>query len=619
MPIFHAKKHLYAALILSLAAGLGLVSPAVAQIPSHDADNATPNPTFTPTGKPLSLSPESNPVAPTIQEPVKPTPPVPPAKPVGIGAPVQSTVLNDIPPESVGLLSANEGGLGANLWRGTSHAFVDRLMPLVALPTFSPALNNLAARFLLTTAAAPEGAAYGSASLTSLRVQKLVELGRVVEAWNLAVISHPGQIDDAVLRQTAETMLLTPYANDICGKISDIIKNHTDSEWQKLLLVCQLRGKDYKAAQLTLDLLHSLNIKDDVFFDLAEKNILGGHKQLPHQLASLTPLTLALLRLIDLPLHDELFAHPDASLIPELLKTKAVNDKTRLELAVRAAQRGLITTTDLEEVYRSQVFQNLDLSTSIEKGPRLQAQSYQAALQEKDPSKKVMDIVRFLQSLEASSLSGVAPQVGIDLLADIKPSAEFAPVSDQIVLLYLLANKPDAALLWFNVARAVAPSQPNVATGLFNMWPLLVLAGLETDHDYARDLSIWMDDRLNANDARGNGHAIKTLTASLLLLLESNGFAVPAEQWARVMEAPVFEKQVEPPPLLLEQLRTAGTSNRRGESIMDALLISGTPDLSLSSKLDIIRALRLSGLNADAAAYTREVATGLIFERAAVP
>src|SRR6185437_11698650 len=97
-----------------------------------------------------------------------------------------------------------DGGLGASMWKGTSRELVERLLPALTLPTDAAALNELAERFLLTTANVPEGKPSGNQSLTSMRVEKLVALGRIADAWKLAQLAKPDQIDDITLRLVIE-------------------------------------------------------------------------------------------------------------------------------------------------------------------------------------------------------------------------------------------------------------------------------------------------------------------------------------------------------------------------------------------------------------------------------
>jgi hypothetical protein len=81
---------------------------------------------------------------------------VPAATTVAGTNPVDTAPLADISPEALGLLTVNDGGLGAAMWQGTPHALVERLLPALALPTTSAPLNRLAQRWLLSTAAPPD-------------------------------------------------------------------------------------------------------------------------------------------------------------------------------------------------------------------------------------------------------------------------------------------------------------------------------------------------------------------------------------------------------------------------------------------------------------------------------
>ena len=86
-------------------------------------------------------------------------------QPLELSKPVEKGELKSIDAETVGLIGADTSGLGAAMWKDTPREMVDHLLPAILLPTASPTLNDVARRFLLTTANAPEGAS--QQSLTS--------------------------------------------------------------------------------------------------------------------------------------------------------------------------------------------------------------------------------------------------------------------------------------------------------------------------------------------------------------------------------------------------------------------------------------------------------------------
>jgi hypothetical protein len=587
---------------------------------------------------PAAAMPSTAPAEPAVAVPVIIAPPVatpsvaqapapaPAATPVDIAKPVEASTLGDIDPQSIGLLSVKDGGLGADMWKGTAREPVDRLMPSLALPLGSPVLNNLAQRLLLTTANVPAGAVPSNPSLVATRVAKLDELGDVADAWKLTLLAKPEMIDEITLRMAAEAALSIGIG-DVCPKLPNIMKAHTSNEWQKSLLVCQLRGGDTKAAQITIDLLHAQDVNDEAFIDIADHNIIGGNKQPPRQLTPLKPLTFALLKLSDLPLPEEIYAHPPAALVPSILAAKARDEAARLDLAERAASQGILSSADLAAVYRSvafpaEAFVN-PFSNAQGNGPRPRALLYQAAMQEKTAQKRIDYAAQFIHVTPAALLEGAGAGVLTSMVDGVTVSSDFYASSGVMVHIYLLAGKGNAAAEWLKLAKRAAIGMPGVAADLQSLWPITVLSGLEMDSDYAGDLFRWLDFALKPeNDQfaappgitanpQADDRARRERAASTLLLLEAAGYAVAEDNWAKVADAPSFEKRATPPALLLERLRDAGVAGRRGEAVMIGLLLAGGSEPSPFATIETVRALRLVGLTADSAMLAREMAVTL--------
>lgn len=631
-----------------------LAAPAFAQPAPAQSDSPSPilpdsrEASFAPitaptTGAPVTLEPQATPLlsapgpAAETQAPVSapasaspanipgpPSPPIPatqaaapaaPAeigKPVELAEPVESGQLQNINPESIGLLSSAEGGLGAALWKGTPRELVERLLPGLLLPTPSPTLNHLAQRLLLTAANVPAGAATANQSLTAMRIEKLVALGDAKDAWRLARLAKADQIDEITLRLAGEAALLTDAGKDVCSQLPSLMQAHASAEWQKPLIVCQLRAADMKSAQLGLDVMHAQNEVDEVFFTLAEHNVIAGNKSLPRQLTPLKPVNLALLQLIGQPLPPELFMHPEAALIPTLLEAKARDATARLALAERAVARGLISGQELASVYLGTPFPAEALSNAAntsETGARLHALLYQAALQEKQPQNKLAAAVKFLQSAEPALQTGAAP-VMADMIRDVTPGPEFSAYAVPATEIFALAAKPEIALSWLKIATDASASAPGIAAQLQNLWPLMTLTGLQADSDYNANLGKWLTATLT------NADRVKREQAgSILLLLEAAGFAIPEDTWTQVADAAAAERRgILPPTLLFERLRAAATAGKRGETVLLSLITAGNPtgETSLLATIEAVRGLRLVGLLADAQALARENVLALL-------
>ncbi len=540
--------------------------------------------------------------------------------PTGLITPVESGTLPAINPASIGLLTAQDGGLGSGMWANTSYDLVAQLLPALRLPTSSPALNDLARRLLLTTASAPDGApVLESSPLTGWRIEKLIALGDSADAWALAKLADSGQAGHAALRRAAEYGLVNGLSDDICAKLPSFIKTQShEMDWQKLLLICQLHSKDAKAAQLSLDLLRSQGVKDDILFPIAERNILGESNQLPRRLTPLKPLVLALLRMANLPLRNELYAHPDAALISEVLKAPAEDESSRLALAERAAAAGLITADELAGAYNARPFSTEELASAAQgkgTGASLRALLYQAAAQEKNPQTRIAEIVRFSQSMSPTDAGGVMPVLLARLLDGVQPAPDYNLSSTAIARLLILAGKVDTAHLWIRQAQEASAALPGVAADLQALWPFMAFAGLEADTTFAAHCMAWLDFMLAAPSSPEGSPNVESRHAalSLLLLLHANGFTVPESAWARVIEAPVFEKKISPPVFFLERLREAGAAGRKAETVLLGLLAaSDEKSVPFASALETIRALRLAGLPQDAARLARETALSVL-------
>jgi len=581
---------------------------------------AAPNP---PAIAPTALVPSTASVAEAAPVAVA-IPAVPPATVKASDQKVIDAPLADIDPETFGLLTPSNGGLEPSLWQATSRAFVDRLMSSIVLPTPSATLNDLARRMLLTSAALPVAAGSDEKpkrSLMAARIEALLELGAVPEAWKLASLAGAGLVDSVTLRGLAEASLIGPESKDICDKIPSLMQAHgkteeSATEWQKSLLICQLRAKDTKAVQVGLDLMREQASKDAIFLSLVNRNLIGEGKQLPRQLTPLRPTNLAVLRQLELPLPSELYAKPEAALIPELLQTRAVDEKARLSLAERAGARGIITPAQLAAVYQSIVVTPQDMtggSLPTDSSPRSRAILYQAALNEQSAAKKIDIVQKFIADVEPAALTGAQIKLAANLLETVPVTSDSNSASVAIARLFAMAGRPDQTLSWLKLARAAGARSPEIATQLTEAWPLFVLLGIVPDGDYAQGMKAWMG---RALADVGDGKDIKDKrqrAGKILLLLSAAGYAVTDEGWQKVIDVVPASKQISASPLIQERLRMASGEGRKGETILLSLLIAGGPqsEPSFGSFSEIVRALRLAGLIAESQSLAREAVVGL--------
>jgi len=551
---------------------------------------------------------------------------------VDLGQPVTTTALSEVKPDSIGLLDNGKEGLGATMWKGTSRSFVTTLLPAINLPTPSPTLNSLARRLLLTTATAPEGEDNKSLTLTAARAEALVSLGYAGEAWKLTQLAKADQFDEITYSQIAEAGLVTPsIADDVCARLSDIMKSRSSLEWQKPLAICQLRAKDTKAAQVAVDLLRAQGDKDDTFASIIEKNIIGGGKQLPRQLTPLKATTLALIRMTELPLRDEVYARSEPALFSELMQTKASSPYSLTSMAEQMARHGLATADTLKAAYQTAATIQDDPQTTLstrDRDIRSRAILFQAYLQVKDPKERIAKAAELLDAQDAATRNGAFSGMIADTLSDLAPSADYNALAGNMAEVQIFGGKPDFALAWLKQARIAGIGIPAVADALRNLWPVIAISGFESEADFNRHLAEWEDHMLiPPDDGRTDLRDLKLSIQNILQIVEAAGFTIPDDAWVKCFTPPELDKRAYPSAYSLSRLQRAAAAGRRGETVLAALSVvspfaksnSSNPNASeppVYAWVAVITALRQVGLNSDAALLAKEV-MGRLMEKPA--
>lgn len=583
-----------------------------------------PTPLVPQPSAPVSSSKEEraeNPPATAAPAPVAATPaPVlpPPEAPVDLGKPVDKAPIPDVSPESFGLLSNQNGGLGAAMWKDTSRRMIDKLLPALALPSDSFVLNDLARRFLLTVAAVPddhsENAGKPLPDLVSLRVEKLLALGFVDDAWKLAALAPRGKIDQIALRQVTEATLIKRGDHNVCAEIPALVAAYGQggegvTEWQKSLMYCQLKAGDKKAAQLSLDLLREQKIADDLVLDIAEAVVLRAGKKLPENLSPLRPIAFGLLDIARAPLPSNVYRATSAALMPEIFLAKAVDDAARLDYAERAASAGHVTSSQLAEIYKSATFPSDAQVPEKPQNAKERAQVYQAALLRQEPQERMALVQNVAQGVSDLALAGSLGGLLSALVEDVPATAENGVYAVQAARLFALSGHPEKALAWLKLARELAPRFAEIGVQLASRWPLFVLSGLEPDGAYAQGLKDWLFVALMPGSVEQN-RARRSYAARILMLLSSAGYAVSEDAWLRVADVVPARKETTPSPFLLERLSLAAQGERKGETVLLSLLSAGGQGepSAFIAQTTIVKALRRVGLHAEAQAFAKEVA-----------
>ena len=527
-----------------------------------------------------------------------PDPPPPPAATAAASLAIEPVTVSSLPnvsPESIG--EQKSDSLGAEMWKGSTRPVADRLLAM-ASPSGSSVLNDLVMRLFMTAAVPPEGASDSPQSLTSKRIEKLVQFGNIKDAWSLAKQADSKLVDPATYHLAAENALVNGE-EDLCPQAPEIAKAHSGADWQQFLIICHLRGKNTKAAQVALDIFRSEGIRDAVFLDIADRNLLGEGRSLPVQLTPLTTPSLALLQIVNLPLPGNLFSRADYSDVAALLRLPVQQDVARLALAERSAERGLINLAELGAIYKVTSFPPDTLAsplTSSESGLRLRALLYRSEEGQKDAAAKIALAVKFVESATPAFLNGAGPLIAT-ILGDIKAEPSTIKDAAQVARIYMLAGKMETARGWYNVAR----SSDLCASDVQQLWPQLALGGLEPEATFAAAFDKWFTLALKTADEQ----TMRRVIEPTLLFMNAAGMKIPESAWSKVFLLPPSEKKMIFPPILFERLRLAAAAHKRAETVLLALSLAGEGEISLPIGLGITAALAQTGFKNEASNFAQ--------------
>ncbi len=534
----------------------------------------------------------------------EPPPPPPAAGTASLSIePVTVTTLPNVSPESIG--EQKSDSLGADVWKGTARPVADRLLALAA-PSGSAVLNDLVMRLFMTAAVPPEGTSESPQSLTSKRVEKLVQFGNIKDAWSLAKQADSKLVDPATYHLAAENALVNGE-EDLCPKAPDIAKARSGADWQQFMIICHFRAKNTKAAQVALDIFRAEGVRDGVFLDIADRNLLSEGRTLPIQLTPLTTPSLALLQIANLPLPGNLFSRADYSDVAALLRLPVQQDVARLALAERAAERGLIDLSELGAIYKVTSFPPDTLASplaSSESGLRLRALLYRSSEEQKDPATKIALALKFMESSTPAFLNGAGPLVAV-MLGDIKAEPSTVKDAAAIARIYMLSGKIETARGWYNVAR----STDLCASDVQQLWPQFVLGGLESDANFAVAFDKWFSLALKTSDEQ----TMRRVIEPTLLFMNAAGIKIPDNAWPKVFLLPPSEKKMMFSPILFERLRLAAAAHKRAEVALLAPTLAGDGEISLPIGLGITAALAQAGFKNEALKFA-QAAIALLYK-----
>ena len=499
-------------------------------------------------------------VAPPVATADQATAPEKTNNPAGTGG-VQVGNLQNIDPDSTGILSEAQGGFGAEMWLGTDRAIVEKLLPQLPISSSSAVMRELMRRLLLSNARVPEGKSSGL-SLIATRIKLLVAMGDLV-AVNTLLNATPGRATNAELaRIGTEIRFLSNDNARACAQAGGQIRNQDVDFWQKAFFFCQALAGEHDKAALGISVMRETGNQDEIFFSLIE-SLASGTSPTLTTLADPTPLHLAMARVAKAKLPNDVIS----SNRPGILRTIAISPNAPVELRLEAAERaeaaGAIPVDSLRQLYSSVSFSGEELANPLsraetEGGPMTRALLYHSSLTQTVPTAQAEVMAKALSSGRDEGRYASVVRVFLPVLKSIPPSAELLWFAPEAVRGLLLVGDTLAAEAWFALIRASALFNKEASQAIVQLMPVVRLMGSSEAAEWnTTQLSTWWESVKDRKDAVAD--------ASLLYsLFDALGEPVPSESWDKLISGKDQKMVSVPNPSLWFRLIEATEAARKG-------------------------------------------------------
>ena len=433
--------------ILALALGFALCAPAVlAQTadkpPENWKDDLPPvadDETVTPPAPEATAAPQ-----PLSESATQQSIPVP--QDTGI----QVDTLGVVEGPAVGLLDSSNGGLGEDMWSGSSRSTVEDLFVRVPLASSDPAMRALAKRIVLTKAAAPVA---GSAkrALVTLRIERLLDAGLIEEAGALAAQASVANNPDFA-RVHADALLIANRADDVCGDKTTTRLGAGEPFWLQLRTYCYVMSGDQAAAELTHAVIEAQGYTDKAFQTLLD-DVVNHTATPPGPIAHPTAMHIFLLQQAGLPIPVTVAAAMGTSENLLVMRDMRNSPRLRLDAADRIVRTGALSITELRALADAQDIPLDRMASAIADAKVLpffagQVILRRAAQVEPRPDVKTELVFQALSLGDKAGLFALAAGLQGDVVASLKPTPSSRDKAGRFARALLLAGLPDAAARW---------------------------------------------------------------------------------------------------------------------------------------------------------------------------
>lgn len=538
--------------------------------------------------------------------------------------------LSKVSDRVYGLLEADQGGFGRDLWADSRRPIIERMMKKDLPVSSSVVLQDLTRRLLVSTARDPQGVSSGAAFL-SLRLQQLYGSGRLKDIDAILSRSMQAMEEDGSADFAAKVALLQDDGEKACS-LSDQRRSDTSIFWTKLRTYCFVLKGDRTSANLQVDLLTEEGYEDLSFLMLV-LNLTDDAGLEIEPFKSPDPVDLAMMRQASIAPDGGLVDRASPSLLPFLASLYGVTDgwleDPRFVLAAseRAAVLGLMSWHSLAEAYLS-----FPVDRGAEQAPgggagespgepdqppediaaldraALNARIYRLVGLETHQGKQADYVYRVLEKTENTWSHPIIAGVLTPKILEIPIEESYAQYADRFVPVLISHGFYEEAFSWQELfadyVRRERRSQDvsSLERDLGNYWSLLRLADPKSRHLRKTWSAVG-----RLTDAKSNEDY--TFVNLEVRLFEAAGFRLPDRARVLLLQRHVEQSGDMPTGGILSGLEAASRGGRKGETLLyllKAFEYEGLSTAHPSTLVAAVSALRRIGLDKEARALALE-------------
>ena len=531
-------------------------------------------------------------------------------------APVDLQMLQAVDNDSVGVIDDSGGGLGVDMWGNTDRALVVQAIAMLPRKATSPAMRDLMRRLLLTRAMAPPRRAPGP-SLLSLRINALFDLGDLDSAMALLSRAPFASTEEQLLLTEVESRFFQQDTSGACGKVRAAAQEFKAAYWQQAMAYClALAGKTAEASLMS-DILAERSASVHPAFFAAMDRLSGSAPQTIDSLSDPSALYLSMLRTASIALPLDVVTKATATVTKAIALSPNAPLDIRLAAAESAAERGILKSKVLVDIYSAVPFEASVLETPLKQvesewGSRGRALLIRAAGRRKVPAARAEVLQEGFKIARAKGGLRILASASRPMLTAMKPTSELAWFASTAARTLISVGNFSHARKWIELDLLHTREKAGENPALNAVWPLAILIDAEGSGEVTpKALQAWWKSQ-NPNDASSKLSAARVYFS----LLDAFDVVVPSSLWAPILGAPPVSGMRSPSAGVQSALRRAVTTGNKGEVVALSLLAlgeTGPTEDNLHAVNLSVRALRKVGLTMEAKRIALEaaVAAGL--------